>query len=207
MNEPQQDRVFAVVPAAGHSRRMGRDKLLLTIQGRTVIGRLLEALRAAGVAETVVVIRPNDEPLAQAVAAAGASLVRPEQEPPDMRASVELGLAAVRERFTPTAQDAWLLVPADHPILDADQLRAILKAWVNSEASILVPTHAGRRGHPTVFRWSLAAAVARLPKDCGVNALVRDSDDVLEFPCESDAVLLDLDTPDDVERLNSRLSG
>ena len=55
--------LFAVVPAAGESRRMGRAKLLLPVGEKTVIARLLDVLDREDVSACVVVIRPGDESL------------------------------------------------------------------------------------------------------------------------------------------------
>src|SRR5207253_1266689 len=95
--------------------------------------------------------------------------------------------------------DGWLLIPADHPTLGPDVIRGLLSAASEvTDKSIFVPTHAGRRGHPTWLRWSHGAAVRALPADQGLNAYIRSSAaEILEMPWPTDEVLLDLDTPED----------
>ncbi len=63
--------IFAVVPAAGRSSRMGRPKLSLPLGGRTVLEHVVIALRQGGVDEVLVVVGPHDLPvwLATALAA------------------------------------------------------------------------------------------------------------------------------------------
>src|SRR5580704_2609900 len=51
---------FALIPAAGRSRRMGAPKLLLNFGGQTVLARLLAALETAGVGSRFVVVHPED---------------------------------------------------------------------------------------------------------------------------------------------------
>lgn len=198
----QSSRIFAVIPAAGLSRRMGRPKLLLTIGGRTVISRLLQILEAAGVTATVVVGRRDDADLWREVERTSALMVRPDVDPPDMRVSVEQALATIRQQWEPKPDDAWLLVPADHPLLEADVVAELLAHWWASEAEILIPTYQGQRGHPTLLRWSLAAEVSGIPPDLGLNWLVRSQPArVIEIEVASDSVVTDLDTPEDFERL------
>src|SRR5260370_12639805 len=72
MSSPPPPQLFAVVPAAGQSRRMGRPKLLLPLGSDTVIGRMLALLRRPEIAATIVVVRPDDELLRAAVLAGGA---------------------------------------------------------------------------------------------------------------------------------------
>ena len=68
-------RLVVIVPAAGHSRRMGQPKLLLPLGDRPVIARLVEAFDHPSVLDVLVVIRPDDAVLAEAAAAAGAVVV------------------------------------------------------------------------------------------------------------------------------------
>lgn len=199
-NVPQR-RLFAVVPAAGRSRRMGRPKLLLPLGGKTVLARLLETLRPR-VEAVLAVVRADDARLADEARARGAVVVQPAVDPPDMRQSVEHGLRAIAERFRPADADGWLLIPADHPVLDATVIDAVAARWRTDPQEIVVPTHAGRRGHPTLFSWRLAGEVFRLPPDAGLNHLVRSRpNDVAEVGVESPGALLDLDTPADYEAL------
>src|SRR5262245_27654318 len=112
-------RLFAIVPAAGASRRMGRPKLLLPVGDNTVIARLLAVLVPPDIERAVVVVHPDDEPLREAVAAAGAVPLQPAVAPPEMRDSVQAALRFIEEQYRPEPHDGWLLSPADHPLLAA----------------------------------------------------------------------------------------
>ena len=193
---------FAVVPAAGLSRRMGRPKLLLPWRGRTVVEHLFEAWRAGGVERIVVVVRRDDAALIELCLAAAVELVTPDVDPPDMKWSVRHALARIRERWSPSNADAWLLAPADQPRLSPTVIRTLVAAHCQRHAgdAILVPTWRERRGHPVLFPWSLAAEVDELPEDSGVNRLLK-THQVVELAVDDDAIVEDLDTPDDYRRL------
>lgn len=109
--------IFAVVPAAGLGSRMGRPKLSLPLGGRTVLERIVAALRQGGVDAVLAVVGPHDPGLAALAEAAGACVLRLPEATADMRATVERGLRLLEERFHPRPDDAWLLAPADHPAL------------------------------------------------------------------------------------------
>lgn len=195
-------RVFAVIPAAGQSRRMGRPKLLLPSSGRTVIARLLAVLDHPGIADRCVVVRRSDQDLQREVAACGATLLLPVVDPPDMRGSVQYALAQIAHRHAPAPEDGWLLIPADHALLSSAVLQALLNRWASTPVRILVPAFQGRRGHPTLFRWELADAVDRLPPDAGLNRLLQHyAADVVELSVSDPGVLADLDTPEDYQKL------
>ena len=198
-------RLFAILPAAGNSRRMGEPKLLLPLGKSTVIEQVVTVLRTGGLDRVVVVIRPGDEPLRRAAAAAGAHVVEPPEPPAEMRQSVQFGLDDLRMNRAPELRDGWLLMPADHPLLDVHVLETLLDRWNESDCPILIPTYHGRRGHPVLFRWELAAEVSQIPEGQGLNRLVKQrAAEVVELEVDDDAVLLDLDTPDDYARLLCR---
>ena len=196
----------AVIPAAGHSRRMGQPKLLLPLGGRPVLARLLEALAAAGFGPRIVVVRAADTALQQVARECGATVVCPAVDPPDMRASVEYALEALEQAGPPLVDDGWALIPADHPVLDREALRQIAGFWPRTTADVLLPVYQSQRGHPTVFRWSLVPEIRALPPDCGLNVLLRrDEVRIEELPVDSPGILTDLDTPDDYHRLQQEL--
>ena len=197
-------RLFAIIPAAGLSRRMGEPKLLLNLAGQTVIARLLNALDHPRMTSRSVVVRQSDIRLQAEVTRFNGSLVLPEIDPPDMRSSVAAALESIEKQFSPNDTDGWLLVPADHPVLDRQLIEVVLDCWQTNPTRILVPRCGQRRGHPTLFRWSLAREVAKIPADRGLNWLLREyANEVTELPVESTAAITDLDTPDDYRRLVS----
>src|SRR5262249_55192184 len=98
----------------------------------------------------------------------------------------------------------WLLlVPADHPTLEAEVIRRLAAARAEYPgATILVPTHAGRRGHPLLLAWSHVPAIRALTPDEGVNTYIRcQTAATRELPIDTPEVLRDLDTPEDYQRL------
>jgi molybdenum cofactor cytidylyltransferase len=197
-------RAFAIVPAAGRSERMGRPKLMLPWCESTVIEAVLAAWRGSSVAATVVVVHPEDRELADLCRGAGARVVVPAVPPLDMKSSVLHGIEAITTDYAPRVDDLWALAPADMPWLSAEVIDEMIAAMARMDASILVPTYQGRRGHPVLFRWTLAAEVASLAENEGVNELLKRHPPV-EFAWADDSVLGDLDTPDDFAKARGRL--
>ena len=199
-------RTFGLIPAAGHSRRMGRPKLALPLGDRTILEHVVAAVRAGGVQEVLVVVGPATQFLQPLAEKAGAAVHVLPDETPDMRATLEAGLAWLDAKYRPQAGDAWLLLPADHPTLTPDVPRALINAaMTDSRHTIFVPSHDGQRGHPTLLRWPHAAGLGALPAGRGLNTYIRShADETLELPWASAEVLFDLDTPQDYESLLQR---
>lgn len=197
-------RLFAVIPAGGLSRRMGRPKLLLPLDGKTVIRRVLETLNGAGVSDAHVLVREDDDELQAEVSRCNATIVTTPRATRDMRGSVELLLASIERAHQPDSRDGWMLCPADHPVLDAGVVARLIRAWRGSGRGIVVPVHNGRRGHPTILSWRYAGLVGEIPPDRGINWLLHNHrGDVHEEPVENAGILTDLDTPTDYQRLQS----
>ncbi len=195
-------RLFAVIPAAGHSRRMGRPKLLLPVQGSTVIARLLAAIDHPAIVARMVVIRQDDVALRDEVARCGAWPVSPEMDPPDMRTSIEYGLTILEDRFHPHAGDGWLMLPGDHPELDHQTVAALVAAWFERSPRILIPTFNGERGHPLIATWATVPQVRALPREMGLNHLLKNlRSEISLIPVGESGVVRDLDFPSDYERL------
>lgn len=194
---------YALIPAAGRSRRMGRPKLALPLGDRTVLEHVLAALRQAEVEPVLVVLGPQSSSLGPAAASAGAQILVLAEETAEMRATVEQGLRWLEERFAPAAEEDWLLVPADHPALDPEVVRQLIRARAaHPDRSLVVPVFQGERGHPVLIAWKHVAGIRALPPGRGLDAYLRAHPaETLHLPVASPEILCDLDTPADYERL------
>jgi molybdenum cofactor cytidylyltransferase len=198
--------IAALVPAAGCSARMGRPKLLFEFNGQSLIGLVVSALRSGGAECVVVVAPPCDAAEGPAVAAearrAGAEVIVPRTRPGEMRESIELGLERLARNDTP---QSVLLTPGDYPGINAEIVGQLVQYRTRMPDRIVIPSHNGRRGHPIVLPWAIAAQVPSLPRGAGVNALVAQNGDiVVELEVASPEIVYDLDTPADLQHWEQR---
>jgi CTP:molybdopterin cytidylyltransferase MocA len=184
----------AVVPAAGLSRRMGDEKILLPFGRSTVLETILETLAAAGVAQVVVVLRPDLTEAAEMARRLGARVVfnpRPEEE---MLESIRLGLRAI----APDAPGAFIW-PADHPAVSAATIATL--ARFAYPALALIPCWQWRRGHPALIGRKLFSAIGEIPPREGLRHLWRTLPDaVVEFSVEDPGTVQNVDTPEDYRK-------
>ena len=185
-------RSFAVLPAAGSSRRMGRPKLVLPWGASTIIETVLDAWQASGVTKVVIAVRADDAELLEKCRSRSADVVVLEHETPDMKASV---LAALRyaAKYAPAADEPWLLSPADTPTISANIIDRVLAEHRASQPAIVVPTFEGRRGHPVLLPWSVRSAIEGLKADEGINVLLAGAG-VRLVELGERAVVEDIDT-------------
>ena len=205
---PRPPRVFAVVPAAGRSARMGRPMLLLPWNRdgrgeRTLIEHVLSRWQSIAGLTVVVTVRGDDAELAAVCRASGAEVVQPAFDPPDMKASIRAGLEHLRATHTPADDDVWLTAPADLPELSPTVVAELLQAYDRARPMIFRPQHADRFGHPTLFPWSTANELASIPPDRGLDFLFERlpfTSVAMGRECLAD----DVDTPADYRRLHDR---
>lgn len=193
--------IAGIVLAAGRSRRMGAPKPLLRWEGESFLSRAVRALREGGCAEVVVVAGPGEDEVARRIAeearAAGARLAvnpRPDSEQVD---SLRVGLDAL-----PPEAEAAIVAPADVPGIDAETVRALLRAFRARGAPIVLPTHDGRHGHPGLFARSVWAELRADPLPEGAHTVIdAHRAEVEEVPVENPLVLRDVNTPEEYRRL------
>jgi molybdenum cofactor cytidylyltransferase len=197
-------RCFAVIPAAGHSRRMGTPhKLLLPWHGGTVIDHVLRAWTQSSVQRVIVVARSDDHQLHDACRRwPSVSLVIPQRDPDDMKRSVQLGIERIAAEHEPQAADRWLVAPADLPTLTSELIDQLIAASRDSE-SIVAPQFGQHRGHPVSFPWSLTRRLFELGPDQGIDQIMADHGvECLDLPAGQRPE--DIDTPADYQRLSDR---
>jgi molybdenum cofactor cytidylyltransferase len=198
-------RLFGVIPAAGKSRRMGQPKLSMPLGDSTVLECVCRAVKLAGVECIVVVVGPQGRELIPLAESAGAHVLQLADDTAEMRHTIVHGLEWLETYCQPAVDDAWLLLPADHPCIEPQVIAQLLAArLLQPQRSIVVPTHQGRRGHPVLIGWGHVAAIRHLPEGTGLNTYLRQQEsETLEVPVATESILWDLDTPEDYQRLLS----
>ena len=188
----------AVILAAGRSARMGRNKLLLRLDGKRLIDHNLDALEAANIDDIVVVLGHEPWKLAGVLKSRSNHLriVINKEYDVGMASSFKTGLAQTRNA------EAVLLVLGDQLILDHHLIDKMLKLMEagGGRALIVSPVHEGKKGHPLLFSKELFKEIMDLKRNETVRAVVhRHSDGLLTI--ESDEwTVIDIDTPMDLEK-------
>jgi molybdenum cofactor cytidylyltransferase len=199
----------ALLLAAGESVRMGFPKSLLPWGGRPLLAHQLAALQRSRIDECIVVLGREADRLRGYVR----PILRPgwktraviNPRPADGKSSsIRAGLAALSR-----PPEAILVVAVDQPI-EARLVDALLataeKEWAVPRDGwpllrIVIPTFDGKRGHPVLFHGSLFPELLGVSEETeGLRRVVRRIPErVLEMPWERSGILLNLNTPVDLE--------
>jgi molybdenum cofactor cytidylyltransferase len=190
--------IAGVVLAAGLSRRMGRAKLLLPLEGRPVIRITVESVLAAGVAPVVVVTGTQHRELAEALAGLPVTLVNNPAPEAGQAGSIRIGIRAL-----PHDTEAVCIALGDQPFVPSRVMTALLAALRTTSKAVVAPRYRDGRGNPVLFRRETFAELLEVSGDQGARSVIeRDPSRValVEF---DDPMPQDVDTPEDYRRLRS----
>lgn len=133
--------------AAGRSKRMGRPKHLIPIDGIPMVARVVRAVRACpGVASVAVVLRPGDELGQRLLEPLGVAIAWAESPDEGRAASVRAGI-----RASPVDAAALLFCMADQPFLEASDFAALVELYREGRAGLVQASYAGARATPVLF--------------------------------------------------------
>jgi molybdenum cofactor cytidylyltransferase len=179
--------IAALVLAAGLSRRMGRPKLLLELEGKTLLRWAVDGV-VRHVDETVVVAGPDDAAIRATLAGLPVRFVTNPDPARGQGASIAVGVAGLSP-----GTGAVLIVLGDQPRLHRDVVPALRAAADRSGLPIVAPVYRGVQGNPVLFAASVFGELAALGEDAGARAVV------LRDPTRVECVPFDLPMPADVD--------
>lgn len=197
--------VAGVVLAGGRSARMGTPKALLDFRGQPFAVRILEALEALEVKARVVVVGPDAPRIRPALAGHDCLIV----ENSDVDGGPIASLRVALRTLQPVQPSGVLVWPVDLPHVRVATVDRLLEAHRRSAAAAVVPTFGERRGHPVL--WGAALFEELLTSDAathqGARVVLRAHDaEAVLVPVDDPAVIDDLNTPEDYERLVRELN-
>ena len=187
-------RVAALVLAAGRSTRMGpQNKLLIEIDGRPMVRRVVEALLASPARPILIVTGHERERVEAALRDLPVLFVYNPDFALGLATSLKAGIAAL-----PESCDGVLICLGDMPRLAAPLVARLIAAFAPEQGqSIVVPTCGGQRGHPVLFGRAFFDSIRRLEGDIGARQLLSSYPEaVVEVETDDPAILLDIDTPE-----------
>jgi nicotine blue oxidoreductase len=189
--------VSVILLAAGAGSRFGGGKLLALYKGRPLIEAALSELRRAPVDEIIVVIGAEGERLRSVSIAYEARVVRNPDWADGMSTSVRAGLRAC----SPEARAA-LVSLADQPLVGTRAVERLVKAFKGG-AEVAVATYGGEPRNPVLFAREVWPILEReLSGDKGARVFLRRHPGlVMEVPCDNVADPADVDTVEDLRRL------
>lgn len=195
-------RVAAAVLAAGASTRMGRNKLLLELNGETVVRRAARTALAAGLEPVVVVTGHAREAVERQLRGLGCRSVFNREHPAGTHTSVAAGIGAVGPDC-----EAAVVILADMPFVTPAMLRSLVDRYRESRPPLVASRYGGSvNAPPILYDRSLFGELRRLDARCGRGVVRRHLRRAIEVEWPAEAGR-DLDRPDDYRGALESLRG
>ncbi len=188
--------IAGVVLAAGLARRMGRQKLLLALQGKPVVRWAVERV-APHVGDVVVVTGQDDTPIRAALSGVAVRFAVNPTPQAGQGSSIAVGVAALKPWTS-----AVLVALGDQPRVPEAVVAAVLAAFEQSGKAIVVPVYRGTQGTPVLFAAEVFPELRALSGDAGARAVVNAKPERVQRVEFDLPMPPDVDTPEDFAKLH-----
>lgn len=195
LKEGNEMRTGAVIAAAGMSARMVQFKQLMKIGNRTMAERVIMNFRQAGVEEIAMVVGYRSEQMEKELRGFGVTFLKnTAYETTEMFESVKIGFRYFQNRC-----EKVLFCPVDIPFFAGNTVTALLE----QPGDVVHPVYNGRSGHPILIRTSCIPEILKFHGEGGLKAAINAVGSLTHtwVPVEDEAVLMDADTREDLQRL------
>ena len=194
--------IWAIILAAGESKRMGRPKMLLTFNNRTMLENVIGNVTGSDVDNTLVVIGAERVAITELVNKSSVKHCYNDNYKKGMLSSVKCGF-----RNLPSDYEAVLVFQGDQPLIFPNVINRLIAEYRSSERGIVIPVYNKKRGHPILIDRKYRAEIEKISDDKGLRELAYlFSEDVLEAETDDPGILRDFDTYKEyIEELNQKL--
>jgi molybdenum cofactor cytidylyltransferase len=182
--------IWAIILAAGESKRMGFPKMLLTFNGRTMIENIIANISESKVDKIMVVLGAYRETLVEHIGKLAVRYCYNDNYREGMLSSVQCGF-----KNLPSDYKAVLVFQGDQPLITPNVINTVIETYLSSDKGIVIPAYKGRRGHPILINRKYNNKIQKLSPIKGLRSLAyKFPGDVQEVDTDESGILRDFDT-------------
>ena len=184
--------VTGIILAAGFSRRMGEDKLLLKIDDESIIEKVIRASRRSKLDRIILVYRRDE--IKEIGKRYGLRTIHNENPDLGQSQSMKLGIRESEE------SEAYMFIVGDQPFLTKELINRLIEEYKKREFPIIVPYFNGERSMPMIMSSKYKDQLLNVEGDKGGRNIVKDNPlKVKKVHIEDKEIVMDIDTPEDFE--------
>lgn len=187
--------VSAVVLAAGRATRMGGQKVLLPLGGRSVVQWVVDAALGSRAAETIVVVGHEAGMVTEALEDRPVTVVVNPDHAQGMSTSVQAGIRAIHPSC-----DAAVFLLGDQPFVSSALVDQLIDRFAETSKWVVRPLVGDHPVHPVLMSAALFAEILDQRGDVGGREIARRHPGQLCLvPVDDSRLDLDIDTSEDYE--------
>ena len=184
---------WAIILAAGSSRRMGSQKLLLPFGQSTIIETVVDNVLNSSIDHVMVVLGASQREVQDILGNRAVQFCYNKEHEKGMLSSVISGVGAL-----PDDAESALIFLGDQPGIPPSVTNAVIDAYSEELFGIVIPVNNYRRGHPLLVDMKYRKEIEHLDLEEGLKSLRHHfPEDVLEVEVDEPGILVDIDTPAD----------
>jgi len=192
--------ISGIVLAAGAASRMGRNKLLLELEGETLLHRAARRAIEAGLDPVLVVLGHEADQARRALEGLACRPVLNPAHGQGMNTSLSAGVLEV-----PAASEAAVAILADMPFVEAAMIRAVVERWRETGAPVVASRYGTVVAPPTLYARSLFPLLVGGAGEGRGRQVVRAQGERASFVDWPPEAVTDLDVAEDLERARARV--
>jgi molybdenum cofactor cytidylyltransferase len=199
--------VYGLVPASGFSRRMGKQKLLLTWKNVPLLEHVLITAQNSSLSGVLTIIPTGDEERSRINRLCNCHTVYNDNPERGIGYSLALGI-----RHIPKTADAVIILLGDQPELKREDIERVINRFQEhyvenqGHSKIIVQTQYMDKkvGHPILFSKHFFSDISQLEGDRGGNQIIASNMKYVSFVESINSYPEDIDTMEDFNRLLDR---
>lgn len=185
--------IWAIILAAGESKRMGFPKMLLSFNGRTMLETVIKNVTDSDIDHSLVVLGADSALLTDSLMKYSVKYCHNDNYKEGMLSSVKCGISHLPLDF-----EAVLIFQGDQPFITPMVTNKVIESYRISGKAIVIPVCKNRRGHPLLISRKHIDKIDQLDSSEGLRSLsYMFPGDVLEFETDDPGILSDFDTYED----------
>lgn len=189
-----ENRVGAVILAAGQASRFGSAKQLAQWRGQPLLLHAVDTALASQARPVVVVLGAHAAECRAVLQSRAVEIVENPAWAEGQSTSVRTGLAGL-----PANTGAAVFLLADQPLVSAETINAVIDRYRQTLAPLAWPEFSGKRGNPVLFDRRLFAEITAVGGDTGAKpVLLAHQAEAARVAVSDPGILFDIDTRQDL---------
>lgn len=189
-------KIAGIILAAGSSSRMGnQNKLMIDINGVTILETVISTALKSDVNPLIVVLGNDADQFQKILKEYPVKFVKNYEWEKGMSSSIKAGIEALGDDVAGS-----MILLGDMPGISTKDLKSLLIKFCELDSQkIIYPVKNGQQGNPVIFPKSYFNELTLLSGDRGAKSILNDENSV-GVEISSQGILFDIDTESDLKK-------